>query len=219
MSRVRMISGLASCVLLLAACSSSASGSASAAPPASLLPSTAAVPASAEPSASPSAAATPTPEASSTATVVSTSIDPCTLVTAEEASTLTGLTFPASTASTLAGFEICDYGEEGNSFVVEVAVAPDAATAMKDEEQAMAQAQSDLPVAFKITRLAAFAPGVDAVMAQFAGSLQGSTVSAVGIYLLKGAVFFDVTDVAMGGKAPTAAAMQAQAEVSLGRVP
>ncbi len=199
MSRVRMISGLASCVLLLAACSSSVGGSATAAPP--------------------SAAAPSTPEASSAATAESTSIDPCTLVTAGEASTLTGLSFPVSSASTLAGFGICTYGEEGNSFVVEVSVAPDPATAKKAEEQAMAQAQNDLPVAFTITQLPAFAPGVDAVMAQFTGSLQGSAVSAVGIYLLKGAVFFDITDVAMGGPAPTAAAMQAQAVVSLGRVP
>ena len=220
MFRVRTISGLASCVLVLAACSASTGGSASAAPaspaPASAAPS---APASSAPSARPSTAASPTGAASNAATAGPSAINPCTLVTAKEASTLTGLTFPASRESTLAGFKICTYGQEGNSFVVEAAIAPDAATAKKAEQQAMAQAQKDLPVAFKTTRLTAFAPGVDAVMAQFTGSLQGTTVSAIGIYVLKGAAFFDITDVAMGGTTPTAAALQAQAKISLARVP
>ena len=223
MSRVRTIGGLASCVLLVAACSSSAGGTASAAPAeslvASLAPSAVVAPPSAMPSASPSAADLPTPEASSEAVAVPTVINPCDLVTAEEASALTGLTFPASTPSTLGGLAICSYGQEGNAFNVEVSVAPDAATAKKAEQEAMAQAKSDLPVNFKVTQLPGFAPGVDAAMAQFAGSLQGTTVSAIGIYLLKDAVFFDITDVAMGGSTPTAKALQDQAMTSLGRVP
>ena len=56
--------------------------------------------------------------------------------------------------------------------------------------------------------------------ARQAASAGGLTVKAIAMYLLKGTIFLGFSDVAtLGGNAPTSATMQAQARVSLGRLP
>jgi hypothetical protein len=89
----------------------------------------------------------------------------------------------------------------------------------KARQAAQAQMQNEAPSGYTLTMLPGFAPGVDAAMAQTSASVHGKTVSGIGVYVLKGAVFFAVGDVGVGGTTPSAAAMQAQAQTSLGRLP
>ena len=226
MSRVRLTAVSLSCLLAVAACSSS--GGAQTAPPAASVAAVATA-ASAAPTAPPSTAASNAPSAAPSAqaaatpgsTAVPTTIDPCQLVTAQEASTLVGVTFGAGKENTAqSNMKVCTYGSPtGNDFNVLVAVAPDSATAKKNEQLAEAAMQKRAPAGFTVTMLAGFAPGVDATMARFSTSLLGKKVEGIGIYVVKGAVFFTITDVEVGGSIPSATAMQAQAMTALGRVP
>ena len=177
--------------------------------------------------------ATPAPETSSTtsespeaslATAVPTDIDPCQLITADEASQLVGVKFGAGKESTTDNnLKICSYAGPGpNIFTVEVAVAPDVATAQAAEAQAKADldakaSQGGLPN-LKVTELPGFADNTDAAM------LEGSTskpfaVDARAMLLLRGVEFVAFSDIAVGGQAPSAADMQAQATTVLGKLP
>ena len=51
-------------------------------------------------------------------------------------------------------------------------------------------------------------------------SINGTTLSGVAIYVLRNTTFFALTGIStLGAKAPTAAQMEDQAKVTLGRVP
>ena len=172
---------------------------------------------------SPSAPAQLTPSASQVA-----NLDPCQLVTQQEASTLAGTKFGAGkTEAISSAATMCTYGAQTlNVFTVEVAVAPDAATAQADWAQEEAQAQAAVQklvaeagasVTLKAGEITL--PGADkAATAIATGSVGGKTLSISAIYVLKGAVFFTFADLVLGKSAPTASAMAAQAETSLSRV-
>ena len=208
----------------LAACSTGTAGSAAPslgiqAPPApvSIAPLDSPSP---EPSASEAAAS---PESStSEATAIPTSIDPCTIVTPAEVSKLTGISFSSGQAETETNnVKRCTYGQQGVSFMVTAAVAPDAATAQKNEADAKAQLEAqahNLP--FKLTELPGFAPGADAALVEGSASLGGTKFAGVAIYVLRNTTFFALTDIStLGAAPPTAAQMEDQAKVTLGRVP
>ncbi len=171
------------------------------------------------PAASPSTAASP----SSAASAVPTSYDPCQLVTAAEASTLTGATFSSGDESTTAGGgKLCSYSQEGVVFEVLVAQSKDAATAQAEEpsfkaelEQGVSQAGIVNPT---LTELPGFESGVDAAVVEGSASLQGQTIGGIAIYALKGAVFVAISDVQIGGSLPSSDAMQAQAHTTLARI-
>ncbi|MEA2607446.1 MAG: hypothetical protein QOI00_2203, partial [Chloroflexota bacterium] len=121
----------------VAACSGSASPAvptpaATALPPASEI-------ASSPPIVSPSQAPA---DASAGPTAVPTSIDPCQVISADEAGQLAGVTFGAGKGTTTEGnARICTYGSSTlNVFSAVVAIAPDVATAQAAE----AAAQADL---------------------------------------------------------------------------
>ncbi len=173
------------------------------------------------PSASPSG-----PAASfSEATAVPTSIDPCQLITSQEAGKLVGATFGAGKESTTEGnARICTYGAQTpNVFMVEVAIAPDEATAKADEKAAQAALKSkanQLPaVGLVVTQLPNFAPGADAALMQGSMSAGGTTIGARAIYVLRGTTFFGFSDVALNQAPPSANAMKAEAMTVLGRLP
>lgn len=211
-------------VLAVAACSGSATPSAVASAVAQI---------SFPPVATEAPTATPAPDASSTsseapqaslATAVPTDIDPCQLITAEEAGTLVGTTFAAGKASTGDNnVKICSYAGPGpNIFTVEVAVAPDVATAQAAEAQAKADLEAKASQGglsgLTVTQLPGFAPNTDAAI------LEGSTskpiaVDARGMLLLRGVDFVAFSDIAVGGKAPSQDAMKAQANTVLGKLP
>ena len=203
-----VVAGLS--IVLLAACSASTPSASSLA------------------ASSTSATSTPSPtaaiSASAAPTAAPTTLDPCKLVTSDEVSKLTGTTFgPGDASTTENNDKLCSYGQEGLVFEVLVAVAPDAATAKNDEpafkaqlEQAISQAG---PTDLKLTELPDFEPGVDAAVLSGSVTVAGQKITAIALYALKGAVLVALSDVAVGGSVPTSAAMQAQARLTLGRLP
>jgi hypothetical protein len=211
----------------LAACTTSTASGSPASSAAVVPPSIALVPPSvaASPSEAPSDNPSGPPPSYSDATAVPTDIDPCQLITAEEAGTLVGTTFGAGEESTTEGnARICTYGAQTkNVFIVEVAIAPDEATAKADEAAAQAELQSkanQLPaVGLAVTQLPDFAPGADAALMGGSMSLGGTTIGASAIYVLRGTTFFGFSDVALNQAPPTADAMKAEAMTVLGRLP
>ena len=206
----------------LGACSTSAGGTATpsvtAAPSVPASSPAASVSAAPEPSAAESASSSEAAQA----TAVPTSIDPCALVTPAEASALTGANFTEGQASTDDNnVKSCNYGQEGVDLTVVAAVAPDEATARKNEDQTKADLEKDsggLP--YKLEEFPNFAPGVDAAVASGSASSGGLSFSGIAIYVLKGTEFFAITDIAtLSGQAPTSQQMQDQAKVALGRIP
>jgi hypothetical protein len=206
-------------IVSVAACSGSASPAVST-PAATPLP-----PASEVASSQPTAVASQAPAAASFgATAVPTSIDPCQLISASEAGQIAGVTFGAGKETTTEGnARICTYGSSTpNIFTVEVAIAPDVATAQAGE----AAAQADLKTAadqfgkdVTITQLPGFAAGADAVLMESTASLGGKTLGVRAIYVLRGTTFFGFSDVALDKAPPTADAMKAEATTVLGRLP
>jgi hypothetical protein len=193
--------------MLLAACSSAATT----APTESTVTT-----ASATPTAAAETSALPTiPEA----TGVATSLDPCVLVTASEASSLAGATFGAGKESTTSGNgKICTYGAQTLTvFSVLVGQAPDVATAQAGKTAAEAGLSKLASKGIQFTELPNFADGAAYYVG--GGTISGQTINIGAMYVLKGTVFFGFSDLVLNNPAPTAAALQAQATVVLGRLP
>jgi hypothetical protein len=208
----------------LAACSSTGSPNPSAI--ASLLAATP-PPTTPSPSAPASqAAASETASETALATAVATDIDPCQLITAEEASALVGVTFAAGKQSeTDKHLKVCSYAGPGpNIFNVDVAVAPDEATAKAAEASAEADLQSQATdmaqLGLTVTQIPNFAPNTDAALMAGSRSAGGLSIDAKGMLLLKGVTFVGFNDVAVGGgKAPSDQAMKDKAMELLGKLP
>ncbi len=161
--------------------------------------------------------ATDTPQAT-----VQVSLDPCQLVTRQEASALAGTTFgPGREDTTQGGGRTCTYGyQTTNVFMVDVGQAPDVATAQADKAQFVNELESKLPqiaqTPLKVTQLPNFADG--AVTATFSVSMGGQTISGTSIGVLKGTVFFGFSDLALGSAGPSTSAMESEAQTVLGRL-
>ena len=177
------------------------------------------------PEATTSTAPSEAPPESPGATAVATTIDPCQVVTPEEASKLAGSKFGPSSATTMSNnAKLCMYGHQGLSFNVIVTAAPDAATAKAQEPAFKAeieQAAADAGLGdMKLTEIPDFQPGVDAAILSGTATVGGTKVEGIAFYALKNAVLLALTDLAFGGAAaPTAAAMEDEAKVALGRLP
>jgi len=169
------------------------------------------------PSASASAAAQLSPSATTAAVV-----DPCQLVTQQEASQLAGTTFGVGQEETSSGGgRRCVYGAQtANVFTVALVIAPDAATAQAGWNEAQTQAQSQLlQEGVKVTLDQTTLPGADKTVTGTANeTLNGQTISISAIYVLKGKTFFTFSDLVLGKQAPSIALMEAQAQTSLTRV-
>lgn len=212
-SRRRVVGLAAAAIFVLAACSGSSATSAPAATNASVASPTP----TATPTQTPSPAASPsdTPEP----TGVATSLDPCTLVTAQEAGQLAGVTFgPGKPETTSGNGKICTYGYQTlNVFTVIVAQAPDVATAQAEKAAAVAQLQQQANKGVTITQLSGL--GDAAAYLAGGGTISGVTLNISAIYVLKGTVFFGFSDLLLNKPAPTSAALQAEAQTVLGRIP
>jgi hypothetical protein len=219
------IVGLGSCLLVLAACTPSGGVSASL-PPASAPAASAAAPsvaatstaASAGPSAvalgTPAATASPSP-ASNVPSAVPTAIDPCALVTSAEASKLAGITYgPGKAETTPTGEKKCSYGAGATNLIqVGVLESPDMATINAAKVDALAEIQQLVSKGIKVTQLPTLGDG-GAVAQGTAGPLNVSAIDVT-----KGLIFFHIGHLAVGRPAATSAALQAQAETVLGRLP
>ena len=185
----------------------------------------------------PSEAATPLPSApasqaaagpseSALPTAVPTDIDPCQLITADQASALVGVTFgPGKESETDKNVKICSYAGPGpNVFMVEVAVAPDVATAKAAEAAAQADLESNAnqqaDLGLTVTQLPNFAANTDAAMLAGEKSAGALSVAARAMMVLRNATFFAFSDVAVGGgKPPSEQAMKDKANEILATLP
>jgi hypothetical protein len=206
----RVVTGLS--VVLLAACTGS---TATTAPQPTQAPSVVA-------STAPTAAGSTAPSAAAPSiepTGVPTTLDPCQLVTASEASQLSGATFSAGTeGTTQGGGKTCVYGAQtSNVFTVIVAVAPDVATAKAAEAEAVVLMAKAAGKGYKPTELPNFADGA----VYYVGDLKiGAATDHTGsMYVLKGTTFFGFGDLNSSGLALTGAGLQAQAQTILSRLP
>jgi hypothetical protein len=167
--------------------------------------------------------ATSAPANTLAATVAPTALDPCQLVTSQEASSLAGTSFGAGREDTTSGGgKLCIYGYQTlNVFQVIVGQAPDVATAQADKQQFesefLTQAHQSAAASLNVTQMPNFADG--AVTMQGSLNLAGQTFSASAIDFLKGPVFVGISDVTAGNGAPSTAALQAEATTVLGRLP
>ena len=176
-------------------------------------------------SAPPSPSASPTPTASPTGSASPTNLDPCQLVTQDEASSLAGATFGPGKEESTGGGKECVYGSQTTNVMdIIVAQAPDAATAQADYAQAQGDAQttiaSQLPPGISAKLNTANTEGIGDKAATITGaaSVQGQTISFTGIYVLSGATFFTIGDLVLAKPAPTVSAIQDQARTTLGRI-
>jgi hypothetical protein len=201
--------GAIALAVLLNACSPSPSTSVPTSMPVS--PATSAPTLPPEPTIAPEQASTPT------------SLDPCLLVPSQEASSLAGVTFGEGKEETVpGGAQRCVYGADtANVLSIEVAQAPDVATAQKDKDQFIAdiqaQAQQLAGNGISFTEVPNFADG--AVQAEMNVSVAGITVGGVAFAFLKGTVFFGITDVVRGQSPPSVDAVKGEAQTVLGRLP
>lgn len=211
-----------------AACSSASSPTPSSAP-ATVAP----VPASVAVSVGPSESTAPSESASSSEvavlpsgpSAVPTSIDPCTLISADEAGTLAGATFgPGKESETSGHVRSCVYGAQTKTvFTVVVAIAPDEATAKAQEAAAQAQlsaaAAKDAGIAMAVTQVPNFAAGADAVLFGASKSIAGHTIGGRAIYVLRGTTFFGFSDLVLDGTIPSVDAVTQEAMTVLTRLP
>jgi hypothetical protein len=174
----------------------------------------------------PTATSVPSPistQASAPQPVASTSLDPGQLISIQEASDLTGASYgPCAESTTPEGLKTCTYGAQtSNIFTVEVAQAPDVATAQADKAQFLADLQASLQQltdqGFNVVQLPNFADG--AVTGQININAQGISVNGSAFGFLKGTTFVGFSSIVMGGAAPSTDALQAEATTVLGRLP
>jgi hypothetical protein len=230
----RMAQGI--CVLLIAALISACSAATStpnqsisspgAGVPQSTTTSAATLSATATSAPLPTATSVPSPiptQASAPQPVASTSLDPGQLISSQEASDLTGASYgPCAESTTPEGLKTCTYGAQtSNIFTVELAQAPDVATAQADKAQFLADLQASLQQltdqGFNVVQLPNFADG--AVTGQISISAEGITVNGSAFGFLKGTTFVGFSSIVMGGAAPSTDALQAEATKVLTRLP
>lgn len=185
--------------------------------------STAATASAASAATSPAASASP----SSSQSGVATSLDPCQIVPAAEASAVAGATFGAGQEEPSGtDGKRCVYGSETtNVFSVIVGQADTSADAEADYSQEEADAQSaitrQVPSGVKFNEHTQDVSGLAdrATVVNGSVSMGGESIAASAIYLLKGAVFLSFSDVVVGSNAPTASALEAEATKALARIP
>jgi hypothetical protein len=170
---------------------------------------------------------TTTPTAPPT-TAKATTLDPCELVTAAEASQLSGVSFgpgiEETTGSNGTG-KRCTYGSQTkNVFFVQLGVAASADDAQAQWSAEEADADASLAAGFasqvdaQLTKTDLTGLGDKAAVGTGSVTIEGQTISGGVIYLLKGQYFLAFGDLTLA-TAPTADALQTQAATSLDRLP
>jgi hypothetical protein len=219
------LAALAMSAIGFAACTSSGSPGPSVPTSLASLLAVAPPPASEAPSTAPAASDTPEPSTVESAepSAVATDIDPCQLITADEAGQLAGTTFGPGKATTTEGnAKICTYGAQTkNVFMVDLAIAPSTDIAKADETAVLAELQQQAAAAGKnavqTSAVKDFAPNTDAVIVKM-GPILG--INGAAIYLLRGTTFFGFSDLVVGGNAPTIDDVKAKAlDVLTNRLP
>jgi len=200
------VGGVAAAMLVvtLAACSSG-TPKANPTPPAT--------PATTAPAPSTPPATAPAPGGGSS--TASTPLDPCKLVTQQDASTLTGVSFGPGKLETESGSKRCVYGANThNVFEVFLAQAASVDEAKGYAAQLRSEFEAQLGGKLSIGKLS----GVGDDAEQLSGSLSSIAVQVAGVYVRKGRIGFAMVD-ETNGKPPTVAAMVAQAKTVMDQLP
>jgi trimeric autotransporter adhesin len=206
----------------LAACGSS--GSSGTTPPA---PQPASVAATASAASSAATSAATSAGAASSQSAVATSLDPCQIVPASEASAVAGASYGAGQEEPSGtDGKRCVYGSETtNVFSVIVGQAATSADAdsywSQEESDEQTALKKQVPAGVKLKEQTQDVSGLAdrATVVTGSVSLGGESIAASAIYLLKGTVFLSFSDEVVGGAAPTATALEAEASKALARVP
>jgi hypothetical protein len=180
------------------------------------------------PNAGPTRGAATTPAATKAAPATSaagggtavTTADPCQLVTAAEASQLTGASFgPGKREDVPGGVRQCVYGyQTTNVFLVAVVTAASVAEAQAAKAQILAEAQSKLGgTALSLKKVPGL--GDDAQEIHSSMSANGVTINLAGLYVLTGATGFALVDVVVGAAAPSIPSLVTQAQTLMTRLP
>jgi hypothetical protein len=160
---------------------------------------------------------TPTSSSQPSASAAPVSYDPCVLVNVHEASMLTGINYGAGREELANATKLCWYGyQTADVFEIGIVQAPDLATVQADEVQAKAALQKAASNGLVFTDVQGV--GDAAAEVQATRSANGTTLNLCGIYVVKGTIFFFITDVAVNHAVPGNAALQGEAMVVLGRL-
>ncbi len=175
------------------------------------------------PTIAPSPTATSMPTSAPQQAVQPTSLDPCQLISSQEASSLAGASFGEGVEDTNpGGGRSCTYGSQTtNVFIVEVVQAPDKATVDTAKSQFLNDLKSKMPelasAGVQVTQLPNFADG--AIFGQLSLNIGGATINGSSFGFTKGTIFVGFSDLAVGSTAPSSTAMQSEATTVLGRLP
>jgi hypothetical protein len=173
------------------------------------------------PTASGPAAATGSPTQSATATATATggsaatTLDPCQLVPQGEAAALAHSSFgPGREETDPGGGKRCIYGyQTHNVFTVIVVQAATVEQAQAEKAKLLADVDQQIGATLNLTHVPGL--GDDAVTVH---SPLNGLIAVSGVYVLQGTVGFALVD-ALNGTPPTTAALIAQAQTVLGRLP
>jgi hypothetical protein len=141
------------------------------------------------------------------------------LVTAHEASSLTGVTYTQGTSATVQGLgATCTYGTGTNNvFTVVVDQASDPASAQAAQKAAEAAVKTQVSgVDVETSPISGIGDAAD-FMSAF-GTVGGATVGASAIYVIKGNTVFGFSDVAKNSPVPSSAGLETQATRDLSRL-
>jgi hypothetical protein len=165
---------------------------------------------------SPPASAAPSPAPSDAG--VAPAVDPCQLVPAHEASALAGTSFAAGDEQQQSAGRQCIYGSQTrNVLTVFVIQAASRAQAEAGKEQFLAALRQKANNQLHVTQLPNLADG--GVFAEASYSANGITLAGSAIDVLQGTIAFGISDIVLGGKAPSDAALLREARAVLARLP
>jgi hypothetical protein len=164
--------------------------------------------------------APPSTKAPTVAAAKRTTLDPCRLVTRDEASAMAHASFGPGLEERSSGARRCVYGAQtANVLTVVAAAAPSADAAKAHWDQLLAEAQqglSDAPAgSVKLTPESGVADRAEWVELD----LSALDVSARGLAFLSGSTGVYMIDLVRGGAAPSRSDMTDQANTVLGRLP
>lgn len=203
MKPVRVIAGTVALGAALAGCTSTSTTTTSTPPTGSPTPA----------ATSSSSAAAGGVDASGSA---STTLDPCQLVTQQEASALIGVSYgPGRPESDPGGAKRCVYGyQTKNVFLVIVVQGSSVEQVQAEKDKIRAEAEQQLGAQITLTKVSGV--GDDA---EFLQAPLNNVINVSGLYVVKGTVGFALVDTVAGGTAPGQAALTTQANTVLGRLP
>jgi hypothetical protein len=152
-------------------------------------------------------------------------VDPCRVVTAAEASSLSGGFFGVGKKSISHGSRRCVYGDSLLEFTVEISRAAstaEAAQAAFAQNEARArralldQVPAHLAASLHVSDVSGL--GDRAAIGTYSLQIGGETIGISAIYVLDGTTFLTFSDLNLSSAAPTDEAMEAQARASLSRL-